>query len=61
MPPMGFKLTISAGERPQTYALDCAATATGRLRLYFAINVTTPQITGLSLDFTVLVLFWGAI
>jgi len=29
MPPVGFEPTISAGERPQTYALDCAATATG--------------------------------
>jgi len=30
MPPVGFELTISAGERPQTYALDCAATGTGK-------------------------------
>ena len=29
MPPVGFEPTISAGERPQTYALDRAATATG--------------------------------
>jgi len=29
MPLLGFKPTISAGERPQTYALDCAATGTG--------------------------------
>jgi predicted RNA-binding protein with PUA-like domain len=29
MSPVGFELTISAGERPQTYALDHAATATG--------------------------------
>jgi len=29
MPPMGFELTISAGERAQTYALDRAATGTG--------------------------------
>jgi hypothetical protein len=26
MPPVGFELTISAGERPQTYALDRVAT-----------------------------------
>jgi len=25
MPPVGFKTTISAGEQPQTYALDRAA------------------------------------
>jgi len=29
MPPVGFKPTISTGERPQTYALDRAATGTG--------------------------------
>ena len=34
MPPMGFEPTISAGERPQTYALDRAA-RTG----YIAISI----------------------
>ena len=29
MPPAGFEPTISAGERPQTYVLDRAATGTG--------------------------------
>ena len=29
MPPVGFKPTISAGERPQTYTLDRAATGKG--------------------------------
>jgi len=29
MPPVGFKSTISVGQRPQTYALDRAATGTG--------------------------------
>ena len=29
MPPVGFEPTTSAGERPQTYALDRAATETG--------------------------------
>jgi len=29
MPQVGFESTISAGERPQTYALDRAATGTG--------------------------------
>jgi len=28
MPPVGFEPTISAGERPQTYALDRAASGT---------------------------------
>jgi len=31
MPPVGFELTISAGELPQTYALDFAATGIGFL------------------------------
>jgi len=33
MPPVGFECTISAGERPQTYALDRAATGIGKNRL----------------------------
>ena len=36
MPPVGFEPTISAGERPQTHALDRAATGTGKL--YFNIH-----------------------
>ena len=31
MSPVGFEPTISAGERPQTYALDGAATGTGKI------------------------------
>ena len=31
MPRVGFEPTISAGERPKTYALDRAATGTGSL------------------------------
>ena len=31
MPPVGFETMISAAERPQTYALDRAATGTGVL------------------------------
>ena len=41
MPPVGFEPTISAGERPQTYTLDRAATWTGtvkRLELF----ITSP-------------------
>jgi len=34
MPPVGFELRISAGERPQTYALDRAATGTGKCIVY---------------------------
>ena len=32
MPPAGFEPTVSAGERPQTYALDREATGTGNAR-----------------------------
>jgi hypothetical protein len=32
MPPVETEPKISAGERPQTYALDCAATGTGSRR-----------------------------
>jgi hypothetical protein len=34
MPPVRFKPTISAGERPQTYGLDRAATGTGNIYVY---------------------------
>jgi len=33
MPPVGFEPTISARERPQTYALDRAATGTDNQQL----------------------------
>ena len=36
MPPVGFEPTISAGERPQTYALDRAATGMGGEIMYSA-------------------------
>jgi len=34
MPPIGFEPTISAGERPQTNALDRDATGTGIVRTW---------------------------
>jgi len=34
MPPMGFEPTISAGQRPQTHALDRAATRTVYYKIY---------------------------
>ena len=37
MPPVGFEPTISAGERPKTYALDCAATGIGSIDVYLHI------------------------
>jgi len=40
MPPVEFEPTISAGERPQTHALDRAATGIGLNVLYsFQIGV----------------------
>ena len=33
IPPVGFEPTISAGERPQTYALDRTATGTGTVTI----------------------------
>ena len=37
IPTVGFKPSISAGERPQTYSLDRAATGTGRSFLYTSL------------------------
>ena len=42
MPPVGFEPAISAGERPQTYALDRAATGTGNAVGYLQEN--TPSV-----------------
>ena len=39
MPPVGFEPTISAGERPQTYGLDRAATGTGDRILLGKVNI----------------------
>ena len=39
MLPVGFEPTISADERPQTYALDRAATGTGYYIIYNIINI----------------------
>jgi len=38
MPPVGFEPTIPASERPQTYALDRAATGNGRTKIYVTKN-----------------------
>jgi len=45
MPPVGFEPTISAGERPQTYALDRATTGTGTDHaLYYQITHVLTQL-----------------
>ena len=46
MPPVGFETTMSAGERPQTYALDCEDTGTSWrsiLILYFYLRLILPS------------------
>ena len=45
MPPAGFEPTISAGERPQTYALDRAATGTGKYMTYKTHTFTMCEIS----------------
>ena len=35
MPPVRFELTTSAGEQPQTYVLESAATGTGFKMVFF--------------------------
>ena len=50
MPPVGFEPTISAGERPKTYALDRAATGTGNnilyLRQIYYLEWSVTRVTG---------------
>ena len=38
MQPVGFEPTISAGERPRTYALDRAATGTGQINITYLLT-----------------------
>jgi hypothetical protein len=44
MPTVWFEPTISAGERPQTYALDHAATGTGNMYISNANCITYTQL-----------------
>jgi len=44
MPPVGFEPTISASERPQTYALDRADTGTGIAVNYYKLLIQTKEI-----------------
>ena len=41
MPPVGLEPTISADERPQTYALDRAATGIGGMKIKQSRNSET--------------------
>jgi len=44
MPPVGFEPTNSAGELPQTYALDLAVTGTGYNEKYSVRKIRTDRI-----------------
>jgi len=46
MPPVGFEPAISAVKRPQTNALDRAATGTGCARLYYIIFFNLSRLHG---------------
>jgi hypothetical protein len=41
MPPVGFQPAISVGERPQTHALERAATGTGHSRVLHDKDIGT--------------------
>jgi len=53
MPPVEFEPTISAGERPQAYALDRAATGTSRRIVGYKIRQHALLITGCILSIVV--------
>jgi hypothetical protein len=58
MPPVGFEPTISAGERPQTYALDCAATGTGVYYILVNKNINgNKNLEDLSIDVKIYKIF----
>ena len=44
MPPVGFEPTVSVDKRPQTYALERAATETGYWRPYYKTKIINNQI-----------------
>jgi hypothetical protein len=50
MPSVGFETTISAGERPQTHALDREATGTGKITSFKTLNflAITPSLSSSS-------------
>ena len=54
MPPVGFEPTISVGERPKTYALDRAATGTGKDTSNIEITLQKCTTKPLSVTFDIL-------
>jgi len=68
MSPVGFEPTISAGERPQTYALDRAATGTGTVSIHSLVislegrawqELEPSHVTGMALSHCILGRFFG--
>ena len=51
MPPVGFEPTISAGERQQIYALDSAATGTGKYSNVLRENIIKKYFSNAQRDF----------
>ena len=60
MPPMGFEPTISAGEWPKTYTLDCAATRTGTSKLTGYIYLYRKE-NGRKMYTNVTLKFWDSV
>ena len=52
MPPVGFEPMILAGERPQSYALDRAATGTGNISGYSVFTTNTVTCTKIIFIYT---------
>ena len=59
VPPAGFELTISASERPQTYAFDRAATGTGIQIQLPATKQVSHQAVRASTQYSEILSFFG--
>jgi len=44
MPSVGFEPTVSAGERAQTYAMDCAATGISKYVAYLKVRPSSQRV-----------------
>jgi hypothetical protein len=53
MPPVVFEPTVSAGERPQTYALDRAANGSGTVGVSGPINIKMKLANYLTWPYTI--------
>ena len=66
MPPAGIEPTISAGKRPQTYALDSAATDLQQLMLTVTrpairLSTVTEHVTGSTHFFSIPIIIAAAV